>query len=250
MPFLLDRDNAFAVYRRMLLEYCPDQPRDESGRWSKVAANIKRGQAALEYALKTQEDVPDAMFRDEPEIGDITFVWGEPGNPDIEYKDGYGLSHILAHPEGRNIWNIPTVIAKGDILKPKKKKKPDIVNRYKVHIFYNGFIVALTKGGKGVPGTWVLTGYGSNSLHKDKQSLPVDEGEVISVQAYARYSSGIRNNVGAGDPKHYTVAFTEVKQHPQSATGRRILSRWTPNSLSAFAEHSKNRSQSPQARPG
>ncbi|MBF0163851.1 MAG: hypothetical protein HQM01_04965 [Magnetococcales bacterium] len=35
-----------------------------------------------------------------PEVGDIDLVWGKPGDPTVDFKNGYGLAHILAkHPE-------------------------------------------------------------------------------------------------------------------------------------------------------
>jgi hypothetical protein len=54
------------------------------------------GAVAMLKALKTGEAVA-ALYH--PEVGDIDLIWGKPGAPAKDFRDGYGLSHILARKD-------------------------------------------------------------------------------------------------------------------------------------------------------
>ena len=59
-----------------------------------VQANIENGINAINKVLDTKQSVPAAMTR--PELGDITFDYGYEGDPNRNYKKGFGISHIIA----------------------------------------------------------------------------------------------------------------------------------------------------------
>ncbi len=56
--------------------------------------NLQRGLDAMDRVISGHEDVRCAMYR--ADVGWITFDWGEPGNARNEYKNGYGVSQIIA----------------------------------------------------------------------------------------------------------------------------------------------------------
>jgi hypothetical protein len=98
--------------------------RDQLGRFAKDGGplsredNLRRGKAAIERALRRQEDVPGAMSV--ARLGVIDFEWGRPGtakpNPaGATHADGYGISHIVAKHGVAAARKLPEVLALGDI---------------------------------------------------------------------------------------------------------------------------------------
>lgn len=121
--------------------------------------NEQRGRAAAEQVLTTRQDAPNAMWRDD--LGAISFNYGEPGTPQKQYRDGWGLSHIVARRDlesanGRAyaVETLPRVLAHGRLQKlrgPSNARRADIV--------YQGHLAVLSLYRHGQRETWVLTGY-------------------------------------------------------------------------------------------
>ena len=123
-----------------------------------VEENIANGKKAIEKVIRTHEDVHSAMHRDD--VGDIDFLWGYEGDPKKKYKNGYGVSHIIAR---RNIQGLdgeaiaklmPEVIARG--------KKQAGINDSRVEFHYDEYMAVLSKNQmEGVPegNKWLVTGF-------------------------------------------------------------------------------------------
>ena len=123
-----------------------------------VEENIANGKKAIEKVIRTHEDVHSAMHRDD--VGDIDFLWGYEGDLKKKYKNGYGVSHIIAR---RNIQGLdgeaiaklmPEVIARG--------KKQAGINDSRVEFHYDEYMAVLSKNQmEGVPegNKWLVTGF-------------------------------------------------------------------------------------------
>ena len=88
---------------------------DEATLASNPQKNFKRGANALDaITRKGSGYIDDAMFREES--GWIRFDWGDPGDPNNDYKHGHGISHVLAkHAKDAKL--LPKVIAEGKAVK-------------------------------------------------------------------------------------------------------------------------------------
>jgi hypothetical protein len=141
----------------------PDQPRDSGGRWTSnpgaaLDREIKRGKAHIEQMLHTHHDALDAM--NVPQHGKISFLWGQPGNPQRKFKGGYGVSHIVAKRNAEGLdgeevaKKMPEVIAKGTASAPYGP-----AGAQRVNITHDGHTAVLSQWHTGASGRWLLTGW-------------------------------------------------------------------------------------------
>lgn len=117
-----------------------------------VEKSVQQGKAAIEKVLATKSDVINAMHRED--VGDISFFWGEPGDPSRKYKGGFGVSHILEKHGDSVLKKMPEVIARGEKV---KEDGPDFGTR--VHINYEGHTAILSLYRDRKRETWLLTGW-------------------------------------------------------------------------------------------
>ncbi len=130
------------------------QQRDSLGRWVDENGgglsqkdNLKRGEKALDRALRQRADVAKAMYHSS--LGQIDFVWGTPGVKSENFAGGFGMSHILAkHGEGA-VRRIPQVISRGKMESGSSPEKREIVDE-------DSRVVLVRKNSRSA---WVLTGY-------------------------------------------------------------------------------------------
>ena len=120
--------------------------------------NVRRGLSAFDVALKEKlvggpGVVGRAMYR--PDIGFVTFVWGEAGNPKFGFKRGMGFSKIIAKHGIEVIEPIINAIARGKIMGRRDVNTKD----ERFHIEYKGFRAVFAKYNNNKIETWVLTGY-------------------------------------------------------------------------------------------
>ena len=122
--------------------------------------NIARGRAAVDSVLANQESVPGSMIRQD--VGEITFDWGVPGTPAREYRDGWGLSHIIAR---RNLEGVDGEAFVRDVL-PDMIARGQLDQLYGPHygrranIVYRGNTASLSLQRHQDRETWVLTAFG------------------------------------------------------------------------------------------
>lgn len=65
----------------------------------------------MDRVLRDRTDVVDAMTR--PGLGQVSFLWGKPGDPAQNFKGGEGVAKIVAK-HGEDVARaIPNVIAEG-----------------------------------------------------------------------------------------------------------------------------------------
>ncbi|MGN0855918.1 MAG: DUF935 family protein [Candidatus Spyradenecus sp.] len=116
--------------------------RDEYGTFdeAKLAddprANRARAKSVLTHLLaKEGGSEPKALYR--KDTGWIGIDYGEPGNPDNDYKGGHGLAHILAkHPGAEK--NLVDVLQKGECYKHD-------TSRSKLYLIQGNSVAVLTK---------------------------------------------------------------------------------------------------------
>lgn len=176
-------------------------------------SQAQQGLRMMEKVIETQSDVNRAMYTDE--LGYIDFKWGTPGNPDKDYKKGYGISHIIAHRNAQGVDGIATVkkvpeaIAFGKITDRKETK---------VAIEYQGMRVFLVNNLNGQKTRyWVLSGFSTVENDKNKKEENVSahgEGFDSSVatadtptptrRTRDTYSSVV-NNIAQNDNKYNNI---------------------------------------------
>lgn len=116
--------------------------RDEYGTFdeAKLAAdpraNRARAKSVITHLLaKEGGSEPKALYR--KDTGWIGIDYGEPGNPDNDYKGGHGLAHILAkHPGAEK--NLVDVLQKGECYKHD-------TSRSKLYLIQGNSVAVLTK---------------------------------------------------------------------------------------------------------
>lgn len=79
----------------------PEAVAEAQANWAENVRVLEQGEADI---------VERALYH--PEMGALDMRWGQPGNPDRDWKGGYGLSHILAkHRDEGVVENLPERIA-------------------------------------------------------------------------------------------------------------------------------------------
>jgi len=131
----------------------------EPVRPSSPEKNMNLGTEALANLLADPTDeLRYAMHRDD--VGDIAFLWGEPGSPAKEFKGGSGFSHIIAKRAAQGYGGVTEAsrvvetLAKGRLAELKGER----AGRRAV-IRYDDFQAVLSLFDDGKRKTWVLTGY-------------------------------------------------------------------------------------------
>lgn len=118
----------------------------------RIEGNIRIGLNAMDKVITEQADVMNAMFR--PDLGNVTFYWGNPGNPNKGFAGGAGIAHIIAKRGTEVARKMVEVIAKGDIVKKYGPKDGERVN-----ISYDNSTAVLSLYKYGNKETWLLTGW-------------------------------------------------------------------------------------------
>jgi len=125
---------------------------------SEAEANLRKGVDAVNQILADRTKViKGAMYR--PEVGSVTFEWGNPGDPNKAFRAGYGIGHILARralvggmkPE-EAIASLIETIAYGDASAPYGGEGDT-----RVQITEGNNIVVLSLARHGKRETWAIT---------------------------------------------------------------------------------------------
>ncbi len=120
------------------------------------AAEIGKGKTALAQSLTEKRDIHDAVVRSD--IGAISFIYGQPGDPANAYKGGFGISHIEAkHGKEGILEKLPEVLIRG-------KVEPGARGGNKKDITLGEYKATLTrplkeKGKAEQPDTWIITAF-------------------------------------------------------------------------------------------
>lgn len=123
-------------------------------------ANVRSGKAAINKVLETQGSVVNAMYRQG--VGEITFDYGHPGDPNRNYKKGYGISHVVARrglTENLKVDDflneMVETIATGEISQIYGTAEG---GNPRVNIEKDGLIVSLSQERFGQKETWLISG--------------------------------------------------------------------------------------------
>ena len=148
-------------------------------------ANLAQGRAAIDHVIKEHADVLDAMYR--PDVGNISFYWGEPGKG-TKFKGGHGISKIIAK-HGEDVARMmPEVIAKGDAGEPYTSSQG---GDPRINLSCNNHTAVLSLYKFGDRQTWLLTGW--------DDSVPGDTGSIYgSADATHTEATPLRRDAGAG----------------------------------------------------
>ena len=157
--------------------------------------SIDRGKRAIERILREHLSIPAAMTH--PQLGDVTFDWGEQGDPEKDYKGGWGITHILARHGADALSRIPSVIALGAVV---RQYGPPVGRRVDVSDGTHTVVLSLHRYAKRE--TWLLTGWkekgpggpGSGSA----LSGPTPSGPTLNRP---EGGAGPINIIGAANPK-------------------------------------------------
>ena len=168
--------------------------------------NIESGLDALQKIASGEEEVHNAMVRDDLEQygGDnnITFYYGKVGNPDKNFKKGYGIAHIGGKHGAETLLRLLNVIANGKIARYVPGNKTVILTDGEYEA-----VLALTRFGE--KETWLFNGWrkdektgadGEVSTHSDAtQANPTfsreDLGAVLSdANLRKNLESIVKNN--------------------------------------------------------
>ena len=127
-----------------------------------------------------------------PEVGPIDFVWGKPGNPEKEYKNGYGLAHIIAKHGIETANRLPSILKRARTI-----ERPENRNRIILRDEPYEAVISLDYYQK--KKTWVLTAY---ELYK---SEPPNPGRTIDLAGRSDGPTppsrkGTNNKIATGKP--------------------------------------------------
>ena len=108
-----------------------------------------------------------ALFHHE-EVGDIGLMWGRPGDPKMDYLNGYGLAHIDAKLPGEadqiQAFLAPNVKRLEPTVEKSQKKDP-----HRVVLTNHTYRLAMTRRYKDADGTWIISSY---ELDKTDEGRP------------------------------------------------------------------------------
>ena len=172
-----------------------------------VRHNMMNGRRAVNQVLQTRQSVPNAMWRDD--IGWITIDYGVPGDPNRDFKGGYGLSHIIAKRTAQGLdgeaWArvaVPEILARGRLQRLSRapnSRRADIVlgdNQVAVVSLYRDYRRE----------SWLVTSY------LEGETDPGGEGAVSGRDTYAPEPPFARATEGAGSTGNVSPAETERNQ--------------------------------------
>jgi hypothetical protein len=153
--------------------------------------------SAIERVLRERASVPAAMTH--PELGAITFDWGEPGDPAKDYEGGWGVSHVLARHGETVVREIPKVIASGKIT---RQYGPPSGQRVDISDGTHTAVLSLHRFGKRE--TWLLTGW--------KEKGPDEPGSDSALSGPTPFGPTLnRPEGGAGPTSIIGATGPEVK---------------------------------------
>lgn len=124
--------------------------------------NESRGLKALHRSINQGKDVKKAMFT--PELGWIDFDYGTPGNPQKEFQNGWGISHILTK-HSIDVSELVNTIARGKCYKlPREELRDGSKSTQRYCVVYGRNVAFLDRRGKN--GSFCVTQYQKDSTEK------------------------------------------------------------------------------------
>ncbi len=118
------------------------------------------GYKAIDKVLTTEKDVEYAVCRKDISGGFIHFLWGEQGNEFKEFKNGYGISKIIAKRKREGLdatdilYKIVDTLVYGVI-----NRKFGPVNNQRIELEFNNCVAFLSEYKANDKYTWLLTGF-------------------------------------------------------------------------------------------
>ena len=182
-----------------------------------IERNIANGEKAIEEIIKNHNNVSSAMHRDD--IGDIDFLWGKEGDPNRNYKKGYGISHIIArrNVQGLNgeefARSLPEAIMRG--------KKVSGIDESRIEIHYGDSVTILSKNaieGATKGNHWLVTGF----KNLKKEDTVSERGEGFDSAAPTAPTSTLRATQERNSSSFFNenIAQPEREDKPKYSIGR------------------------------
>lgn len=197
-----------------------DHKRDENGQFTSTSSNTKQeneigpfgkihnefhhhAQAAIECLMK-EKDGEAVGALSHPEVGDIDLVWGEEGDPEKDYRGGYGLAKIAAkHPEVLSDLQGILNKMKIDYSKIRDVNNP---NRYILNSPDGKYIGAVSLNWKEKKKTWLLTVF-EEGVYTPRNSIDASK---FSGSSNLRTDVNTLDGVYVTNKRTDTASFSDV----------------------------------------
>lgn len=146
-------------------------------------ARLRKGYDALLNVARNVRDVPQAMRRDD--LGDITFYCGAEGTRAKEFKDGYGISRIIARRAFEKdspvevLVGVIQAVAQGHVVRDFGG------DQGRVELAHGDFVALLSKQMSGKKVTWLLAGFRMESGAGGVSYIPASYAPQGSVSRQA-----------------------------------------------------------------
>jgi len=132
-------------------------------KWGREYSDIK-GKEAIKFLLEEKSGwVRDAFHI--PNFGYVSLVYGEAGNPQNEYKPGYGLAHIIAKHGMDAVDIIPKALKNGTITPSTKENN-------KFDVVYGNYKIVIKSEWTGNKINWLVTSFEHNDITEDTKNSP------------------------------------------------------------------------------
>lgn len=181
----------------------------------KIGYEIEKGKKILQEVIDKKQDFLDVIVRTEPEIGAISLIWGEIGNPAKKFEGGYGISHIIAKRdwEGENLPQFKNQKGKDFAFELIDVMVLGKINRIfgrednrRVELEYDNKIALLSQYYEGNKATWLLTGF--KIYEKNTDVIGSDSALSDTTHIHPTLN---RMYVGAVNLKEYVNIGTNIK---------------------------------------
>ena len=149
--------------------------------------NINAGLNALEKLANGEEVVRDAMSRpDLSQYGadaNVAFYWGETGDPNRNYKKGYGIAHMGAKHGSESIFRALDIIDHGDIERYVEGNKTVVLTDGEYEA-----LLALTRSGR--KETWLFNGWEKKENAGETSEVSTQSGSMQTNPTFSREDLG------------------------------------------------------------
>jgi hypothetical protein len=188
----------------------PGNLRDLANRLAALSPEERQAHlvAAIDDVIATKGSRPDAAWR--ADIGLITVDWGTPGNPNRDFRGGWGLSHILDKRRAQGL-NTETFVRQTlpDLLLNARVEKivgPAEGQRLILARGEDRAVLSLYRDGERE--TWLLTAY-------PRRGDPGEQAGVNPGLPYAPAPSGLQATEGAGPETSIAASLLRRNADPE-----------------------------------
>ena len=153
---ILKAERLRAEYEAILKE---QRERQERIKWGPEYTGMK-DKEAIKFLLEKKGGWVHIL-----NFGYVSLVYGEAGNPQNEYKPGYGLAHIIGKHGMAAVDVIPKALKNGTITPSTKENN-------KFDIVYDNYKIVIKSEWAGNKINWLVTSFEQNDIAEDAKNSP------------------------------------------------------------------------------